>query len=150
MSTTRNTGVFAYSLDTDPQGIRARVSNAIMGALAFGAQGNAAPPEGHWLAPFWNAARADAERQMAATLPDGWISVVQRLPMEPDANARYEQEDYLVTDGVRVTTCGFSRGNGGGKPWADWSMYGGMRAGQITHWQPLPPPPTSCNKEGDE
>lgn len=33
---------------------------AITGALAFGAQGVNPPPEGHWLAPFWNMARADA------------------------------------------------------------------------------------------
>ena len=48
-----------YSIDADPQGIRAMVADAITGALAFGAQGSNPPPEGHWLAPFWNAARAD-------------------------------------------------------------------------------------------
>ena len=50
----------AYPIDADPQGIRAAVAEAITGALAFGAQGNNPPPEGHWLAPFWNAAKADA------------------------------------------------------------------------------------------
>lgn len=49
----------AYSIDADPQGIRAMVADAITGALAFGAQGSNPPPEGHWLAPFWNAARSD-------------------------------------------------------------------------------------------
>ncbi|WP_426304068.1 hypothetical protein ACN9MJ_13720 [Acidovorax facilis] len=48
-----------YSIDADPQGIRSRVAEAITGALAFGAQGKNPPPSGHWLAPFWNAARAD-------------------------------------------------------------------------------------------
>lgn len=48
-----------YSIDADPQGIRAMVADAITGALAFGSQGANPPPAGHWLAPFWNAARAD-------------------------------------------------------------------------------------------
>ena len=50
-----------YSIDADPQGIRALVADAITGALAFGAQGTNAPPDGHWLAPFWAAARAESE-----------------------------------------------------------------------------------------
>lgn len=48
-----------YPIDADPQGIRTLVADAITGALAFGAQGKNPPPSGHWLAPFWNAARAD-------------------------------------------------------------------------------------------
>lgn len=52
----------AYSIDADPQGIRARVAEAITGALAFGAQGANMPPTGHWLAPFWESARWDAIR----------------------------------------------------------------------------------------
>lgn len=67
-----------YSIDADPQGIRAMVADAITGALAFGAQGANPPPAGHWLAPFWNAARADhsqADSQPASptdypTLPE--------------------------------------------------------------------------------
>ncbi|WP_148279944.1 hypothetical protein [Acidovorax sp. KKS102] len=50
----------AYSIDADPQGIRARVAEAITGALAFGAQGANPPPTGHWLAPFWEMAREEA------------------------------------------------------------------------------------------
>lgn len=62
-----------YSIDADPHGIRATVASAITGALAFGAQGVNPPPEGHWLAPFWNAARADAAPQPAVAA--GWLSV---------------------------------------------------------------------------
>lgn len=50
----------AYSIDADPQGIRARVADAITGALAFGAQGCKTPPPEHWLTPFWMAARFEA------------------------------------------------------------------------------------------
>jgi len=53
--------VAMYSIDADPQGIRSTVAEAITGALAFGAQGVNQPPEGHWLAPFWKAAREDKE-----------------------------------------------------------------------------------------
>ncbi len=48
-----------YSIDVDPGGIRARVADAITGALACGAQGTNPPPNGHWLAPFWESARAE-------------------------------------------------------------------------------------------
>lgn len=51
--------VLAYSIDADQHGIRARVAEAITGALAFGAQGDNPPPPGHWLEPFWNAANSD-------------------------------------------------------------------------------------------
>ena len=56
----------AYSIDADQQGIRARVADAITGVLAFGAQGTNQPPSGHWLAPFWNAAKADSVLEDAA------------------------------------------------------------------------------------
>lgn len=49
-----------YSIDADPEGIRARVADAITGALAFGAQGGNTPPPEHWLTPFWMAARFEA------------------------------------------------------------------------------------------
>lgn len=57
----------SYSLDADPQGIRERVASAITGALAFGAQGNSPPPDGHWLAPFWEMARAERESEQDFT-----------------------------------------------------------------------------------
>jgi len=50
-------GPALYSIDADPEGIRARVADAITGALAFGAQNSGKPPAGHWLAPFWTQAR---------------------------------------------------------------------------------------------
>lgn len=53
------------SLDLDPLGIRARASDAITGALAFGAQGVNPPPDGHWLTPFWEMAKAERAQQAA-------------------------------------------------------------------------------------
>ncbi|MDR0212864.1 MAG: hypothetical protein LBJ15_02530 [Comamonas sp.] len=79
-----------------------------------------------------------------------WQSI-EVLPMEPDANVVFESETYLVTDGCAVATCDFCRGNGAGKPWAGWSMYGGIGAGLITHWMQMPAPPRCeyCDGTGD-
>lgn len=51
-----------YSIDADPQGIRARVVSAVVGAMAYGARGENKPPEGHWLNEAWDIARAEANR----------------------------------------------------------------------------------------
>lgn len=55
-----------YSIDSDPQGIRARTVDAVVGVLAFGAQNTNPPPAGHWLEPIWDMARA--ERSEVETL----------------------------------------------------------------------------------
>lgn len=51
-----------YSIDADPQGIRARVVSAVVGAMAYGASNTNKPPEGHWLNEVWDIARAEANR----------------------------------------------------------------------------------------
>lgn len=93
-----------------------------------------------------------AAPQPNAALADGWVSVDERLPMEPDEAVPYEQESFIVTDGQIVTTTDFARGSGAGKAWANWSMYGGVRAHCITHWMPFPkapaPPTLNASKEG--
>lgn len=50
-----------YSMDLDPAGIRALVSDAISGALALGAQNESPAPEGHWLGHFWQLGRQHDE-----------------------------------------------------------------------------------------
>lgn len=52
-----------YSLDSDTEGIRARVVHAVLGALAFGARNENKPPAGHWLSELWEAARAERARK---------------------------------------------------------------------------------------
>ena len=68
-----------YSIDADPQGIRAVVADAITGALAFGAQGANPPPEGHWLTPFWEMAREEAMRTKPALLSRDTLYLLRRL-----------------------------------------------------------------------
>jgi len=70
-----------------------------------------------------------------------WINVDYRLPAEPSGDVVFEQRDYLVSDGEMVGKCDFQRGNGAGKPWANWGAYGDIRPEFITHWMPLPEPP---------
>lgn len=66
----------AYSIDADPEGIRARVAEAITGALASGGKKSDRPADEHWLRPFWmhayfaaiqfNALRDSAEAMLGA------------------------------------------------------------------------------------
>ncbi len=95
-----------YSIDADPQGIRERVAAAITGALAFGSQGNNAPPAGHWLQQFWDIARAEAELRTHAAPgidlePAGWQYRVTAGPQtgwSPWMDGRGEkfEKDYTV------------------------------------------------------
>jgi len=55
-----------YSMDLDPAGIRALVSDAISGALALGAQNESPAPEGHWLGHFWQLGRQHDEWRAVA------------------------------------------------------------------------------------
>lgn len=114
-----------YSIDADPDGIRARAADAIMGTLAFGAQGNNRPPEGHWLTPFWEAAHAEvaARARLAPAAqeaeptgcrisdPDGETSTKTALEIADDlmaeatmaANrANVSSDDYDISTTVRI------------------------------------------------
>ena len=70
-----------------------------------------------------------------------WIKCSDRLPSEPDTEVVFDSCGYLVSNGSHICIARFDRGHGCGKPWADWSDYADIRRGDITHWQPLPPPP---------
>ncbi|MCC4618321.1 hypothetical protein LL972_20395 [Xanthomonas campestris pv. asclepiadis] len=60
-----------YSLDADPAGIRSRVADCIAGTIMVGAQNHTPPPADHWLAPFWEMARAEAVKHPAPATPAG-------------------------------------------------------------------------------
>jgi len=71
---TAGNGQAPYSLDADPQGIRARVVSAVIGAMAYGARGVNKPPEGHWLNEVWDIARAEAVQQaQGQAIYLGWV-----------------------------------------------------------------------------
>lgn len=71
-----------------------------------------------------------------------WISVNDRLPMEPDPTVTFESRAFIVTDGEQVGVCDFGRGTCI-KPWACWGDYGDIKPALITHWMPLPAPPSA-------
>ncbi len=95
-----------YSLDADPAGIRARVCDAITGALMVGAQGHTPPPAGHWAEPFWKAARADAAAQ---AVDSGLLPHSIRLIQIPGRNSldpiNVFVQDYELGRGRIVVTC---------------------------------------------
>lgn len=70
-----------------------------------------------------------------------WISVNDRLPMEPNDTRVFESMAVIATDGDMVCVCEFNAGHGCGTPWAEWSTYTDIPQQRITHWQPLPAPP---------
>jgi hypothetical protein len=105
----RTQGDAPYSLDADPAGIRRLVTDAIIGALAFGAQGTNTPPEGHWLAYFWEMARShaqgdadkrDAERWKFLSDQNDWHSEQAGPDCDPMGSRRkvtfYSPADYTV------------------------------------------------------
>lgn len=68
-----------------------------------------------------------------------WISVKDELPLDllGDSDV-YEDVLVLVTDGVIVDSKGFAAGS----DWRGWVESGEIRRENITHWMPLPKPPT--------
>ncbi len=68
-----------------------------------------------------------------------WISVGDRLPLGLLGDSDiYKDVLVLVTDGVTVVSQGFAAGS----DWAEWLEFGEIRQEAITHWMPLPKPPT--------
>jgi hypothetical protein len=90
----------------------------------------------------WNT-RAEL-RALAGAEVGGWISVEDRLPIDlATFDGIFHEIAVIATDGHFVEQSSFQVGNGAGKPWAAWSNYNPFKSTQITHWQPLPPPPGS-------
>lgn len=69
----------AYSIDKDQEGIRAKVCDAVSGALAYGALGLNPAPEGHWLEPFWKMARAERDTRDSTLQPKFWYDEVDAV-----------------------------------------------------------------------
>jgi len=69
-----------------------------------------------------------------------WISVDDRLPITR-AEGAHIQVSVLATDGCNVSQMDFHSGTTP-TDWYEWSQYGDIEPSLITHWQPLPLPPT--------
>lgn len=86
-----------YSIDADPDGIRALTAAAIHGALAFGFQGVKPPPEGHWLTMFWQMGRDALAAQPAAS----------RVFLVATGETADGQETYTRHEGAPPPLCDF-------------------------------------------
>jgi hypothetical protein len=71
----------------------------------------------------------------------GWIEVDERLPIKAVDGQSFQCVEVLVTDGKYVHATDFKAG---GIPlaWSEFDSYGAIARSKITHWMPLPPPPS--------
>lgn len=70
-----------------------------------------------------------------------WISVKDRLPLAAKKGQSFELVEVLVSDGKFVTYTDYRIG-GLPEPWGEFDPYCNIPRQQITHWQPLPAPPS--------
>jgi hypothetical protein len=91
----------------DDQRLQGLFSDAISGALAFGAQNTNPPPAGHWLERFWQMGRAEralSEAAPPAAKPVAWQERQQRSPTEwsywYEAGSRHRPERSATIDGI--------------------------------------------------
>lgn len=108
-------------------------------------------PDAHY--PGWYAGLLEG-LPAADVAPVGWISVKDRLP-EP------EQEVLVIAHGWsdRLLYIGSYQRMEAETSWltgvtskaSDWSLWGWsyLREPEVTHWMPLPEPPTSARIDGD-
>ncbi|MFU1816562.1 hypothetical protein ACM6O4_08980 [Citrobacter portucalensis] len=68
--------------------------------------------------------------------PDGWIPVIERVPLTPYENCLYEDVEVQVFDGEDVFIAHYAIG-ALPEPWGAWVDT----AADITHWRPLAEPP---------
>lgn len=70
-----------------------------------------------------------------------WIKCSDRMPLEISIETGFRCLDVLVTDGETVGTCACEAGKLP-EPWVAFSPYGDINKDIITHWMPLPEPPS--------
>lgn len=70
-----------------------------------------------------------------------WISVKDRLPLVAIDGQSFDSVEVIVTDGSYVHVTEFKSG-GIPAAWGEFDGYGAIARSQITHWMPLPAPPT--------
>ena len=133
-----------YSIDADPQGIRARVVSAVVGAMAYGASNTNKPPEGHWLNELWDIARVDANRvQPQAQGEVSWnLKYADSTPKLNVGHSAFEdwfqQQPFATQIGVKKL-CRDAYAAGMGDPLV---TYAHPQASEPEKWKLVPVEPT--------
>lgn len=74
-----------------------------------------------------------------------WVKCSERMPLDINEIDVFKSVEVLVTDGKQVTATDCNAGIPNGdrdKFWCAFSKYGAMHPKIISHWMPLPEPPT--------
>lgn len=73
-----------------------------------------------------------------------WVKCSERMPLTASDVEVFKSVEVLVTDGTRVTAADCNAGIPCGELsfWCAFSEYGAMYPKHITHWMPLPEPPS--------
>lgn len=75
---------------------------------------------------------------------DGWISVADRLPLSQKDVVNYKTVDVIgCTRNNEVYNMEFAMGNTNGN---QWHGFDDCVEGYVTHWMPLPDPPTTTKE----
>lgn len=72
---------------------------------------------------------------------NNWISVKDSLPLSAMDGQSFESVEVIVTDGKHVHCTEFKAG-GIPEAWVEFDGCGAIARSQITHWMPMPKPPT--------
>lgn len=70
-----------------------------------------------------------------------WIKCSEKMPLEVSSFHCFRTKTVVVSDGFDVGICDCQAGNMP-NAWVDWSIHGDIDADKITHWMPLPEPPS--------
>lgn len=72
-------------------------------------------------------------------MKDNWISVEDKMPIDIKSIKHYGSYEILIVSGYFTEYCVFTYGPLP-KP---WYKFGDFREASVTHWRPLPAPPTT-------
>ena len=91
----------------------------------------------------WDVSLKENEQRLASEAPpaDNWVSVNERLP-ETDKYDYAQSDEVLVFSDGEVNIGTYGIGSAEYEVTPSWNGYDYCDLGKVTHWMPLPSPPT--------